>query len=206
MKGIRRKVSGALKKVTGGSSSYSRGGSSSHHTPEPTPSPRVMDYTEEHEAQDEPQAEDMEMDDDDAPYLDLRDDRERQDYAILKKQSFGHTKAFDSDLLAKTAQRKHRRAGRQAPSRRSTSSSSSGVPNLARRTASSRDFGSITQQLGELRVQANNIEDTLHKHIETNQAWQQYTGDRIHAMEQRQLQQQEEWRAYYRWRGFNPDQ
>jgi len=25
-------------------------------------------------------------------------------------------------------------------------------------------------------------------------------------MEQRQLQQQEEWRAYYRWHGFNPDQ
>ncbi|RLN05018.1 hypothetical protein C2845_PM13G08110 [Panicum miliaceum] len=49
----------------------------------------------------------------------------------------------------------------QAPSRRSTISSSSGVLNLARRTASSRDFGSITQHLGELWVQANNIEDTL---------------------------------------------
>ncbi|RLN40555.1 hypothetical protein C2845_PM01G21780 [Panicum miliaceum] len=76
---------------------------------------------------------------------------------------------------------------RQAPSRRFTSSSSSGILNLARRTTSSRDLGSITQQLGELRVQANNIEDTLHQHIETNQAWQQYTGERIHAMEQRQL-------------------
>ncbi|RLM70040.1 hypothetical protein C2845_PM17G07040 [Panicum miliaceum] len=95
---------------------------------------------------------------------------------------------------------------RQALSRRSTSSSSSGIPNLPRRTASSRDFGSITQQLGELRVQADNIEYTLHQHIETNQAWQQYTGDRIHVMEQRQLQQQEEWRVSYRWRGFNPDQ
>ncbi|RLN24319.1 hypothetical protein C2845_PM07G11270 [Panicum miliaceum] len=103
----------------------------------------------------------MEMDDDYAPYLDLQDDRELQAYAILKNQSFGHTNAFDSDLLTKT---------------------------------------------GELRVQANNIEDTLHQHIETNQAWPQYTGEMIHAMEQRQLQQQEEWRAYYRWMGCHPDQ
>jgi hypothetical protein len=67
----------------------------------------MMDYKEEQEQhteeQDEPQAEDMEMDDDDAPYLDLRDDRERQAYALLKRQDFGHTKAFDLDLLVKTS-------------------------------------------------------------------------------------------------------
>jgi hypothetical protein len=33
----------------------------------------------------EVQAEDMEMDDNDAPYLDLRDNRKRQAYAILKR-------------------------------------------------------------------------------------------------------------------------
>ena len=33
----------------------------------------------------EPQAEDTEIDEDDAPYLDLRDDRERQAYAMIKK-------------------------------------------------------------------------------------------------------------------------
>ena len=49
----------------------------------------------------EPQAEDMEIDEDDAPYLDLRDDRERQAYTMIKNQSFGHTKAFDPDLLEK---------------------------------------------------------------------------------------------------------
>ena len=48
------------------------------------------------------QAKDMEIDDEDAPYLDLQDDRERQAYAMLKHQSFGHTKAFDLDLLEKT--------------------------------------------------------------------------------------------------------
>ena len=37
---------------------------------------------EEHTA--ELQAEDMEIDDEDAPYLDFRDDRERQAYAMLK--------------------------------------------------------------------------------------------------------------------------
>ena len=30
------------------------------------------------------------------------DDHERQAYAILKHRSFGHTKAFNSDLLEKT--------------------------------------------------------------------------------------------------------
>ena len=47
------------------------------------------------------QAEDMEIDEDDAPYLDLHDDRERQAYAMIKKRSCGHTKAFDPDLLEK---------------------------------------------------------------------------------------------------------
>ena len=50
----------------------------------------------------EPQAEDMEIDDEDAPYLDLRSDRECQAYAMIKRRSFGHTRAFDPDLLEKT--------------------------------------------------------------------------------------------------------
>ena len=32
----------------------------------------------------EPQAEDTEIDEDDAPYLDLHDDRKRQAYAMIK--------------------------------------------------------------------------------------------------------------------------
>jgi len=95
---------------------------------------------------------------------------------------------------------------RQAPGRRSTSSSSGGAPNLIRRTSSSRGFGAITQQLGELRVQGDNIQETLNQHIDNTQAWQRHTGERIHDMEQLQLQRQEEWRAYCRWTGFNPDQ
>ena len=43
---------------------------------------------------------------------------------------------------------------RQAPGRRSTSSSSGGAPNLIRRTSSSRGFGAINQQLGELGCRA----------------------------------------------------
>ena len=78
MKGLGRKISGALKKMTGGSSSHSRGGSSSY-TPEPMPTPSTMDYEEEEqyeEMQAEPQAEVIEIDAKDAPYLDLRDDCE----------------------------------------------------------------------------------------------------------------------------------
>ena len=95
---------------------------------------------------------------------------------------------------------------RQASGRRSTSSNSDGAPNLIRRTSSSRGFGAITQQLGELRVQGDNIQETLNQHIDNTQAWQRHTGERLHDMEQLQLQRQEEWRAYCRWTGFNPDQ
>ena len=49
----------------------------------------------------EPQAEDMEIDDEDTLYLVLCDDRQHQAYAMLKRRSFGHTKAFDPDLLEK---------------------------------------------------------------------------------------------------------
>ena len=67
-----------------------------------------MDYEQDEQEEqveeqaEEPQAEDMEIDEDDAPYLDLREDRERQAYAMLKHQGFVHTKAFDPDLLEKT--------------------------------------------------------------------------------------------------------
>ena len=104
MKGIGQKVSGAFKKMTGGSSSHFRGGSSSH-TPEPTPSPSMMDYEEEEqyeEMQAKPQAEAIEIEAEHAPYLDLQDDHEQQGYAILKNRSFVHTRAFDPDLLIKT--------------------------------------------------------------------------------------------------------
>jgi len=63
-----------------------------------------MDYEEEEqyeEMQAEPHAEIIEIDAEDAPYLDLRDDCERQGYAILKNRSFVHTRAFDPDLLIK---------------------------------------------------------------------------------------------------------
>ena len=69
MKGLGRKAFGAFKKMTGGSSSRSRGGSSSY-TPEPTPTPSTMDYEEE-EQYEEMQAEVIEIDAEDAPYLDL---------------------------------------------------------------------------------------------------------------------------------------
>ena len=64
-----------------------------------------MDYEEEEqheEMQAEPQAGVIEIDAEDEPYLDLRDDRERQGYVILKNRSFVHTRAFDPDLLIKT--------------------------------------------------------------------------------------------------------
>ena len=58
--------------------------------------PTTMDYEQDEQEEqieeqaEEPQAEDMEIDEDDAPYLDLQDDRERQAYAMIKNRSFGH--------------------------------------------------------------------------------------------------------------------
>ena len=75
MKGVGRKLSGAIKKMTGSSSSHSWGGSSSRHSPEPAPKPTTMDYEQDEQEEqieeqaEEPQAEDMEIDEDDAPYL-----------------------------------------------------------------------------------------------------------------------------------------
>ena len=67
----------------------------------------MMDYEQDEQEEHmekqaiEPQAEDMEIDDEDAPYLDLRSDRKHQAYAMIKRRSFGHTRAFDPDLLEK---------------------------------------------------------------------------------------------------------
>ena len=108
MKGVGRKLFGALKRMTRSSSSHLRGKSSSCHSPEPTSTPTtVYDEQDEQEEQieeqaEESQAEDIEIDEDDTPYLDLHDNRERQAYAMIKHRSFGHTRAFDLDLLEKT--------------------------------------------------------------------------------------------------------
>ena len=64
-----------------------------------------MDYEQDEQEEQfeeqaaEPQAEDMEIDEDDAPYLYLQNNHERQAYAMIKHRSFGHTRAFDLDLL-----------------------------------------------------------------------------------------------------------
>ena len=68
----------------------------------------MMDYEQDEQDESmeeqaaEAQAEDMEIDDEDAPYHDLRSDHERQTYAMIKHRSFGHTRAFNPDLLEKT--------------------------------------------------------------------------------------------------------
>ena len=91
MKGAGCKLTKAFKRMTRLGSSRSRDESSSCQSPEPTPTPTTKDY--EQDEQDEQ---------DDAPYLDLRDDHKRQAYAMIKHRSFGHTRTFDPELLEKT--------------------------------------------------------------------------------------------------------
>ena len=59
---------------------------------------------------------------------------------------------------------------------------------------------------GELNVCTTNIDESLGQHIESTQNWQRHTGEGIHNLERQQQQTQEEWRAYNRWAGFNPNQ
>ncbi|RCV42699.1 hypothetical protein SETIT_9G236800v2 [Setaria italica] len=84
--------------MTGSSSSHSRSSSSSPHFSKPTPSPSSMDYEEE---QAKLQVDSMEVDASDASYLNLQGDREKQAYTIFKDRAFGHTKAYDLELLEK---------------------------------------------------------------------------------------------------------
>ena len=60
--------------------------------------------------------------------------------------------------------------------------------------------------MGELNMRTNNIDESLGQHIESTQNWQRHIGERIHNLERQQQQTQEEWRAYHRWVGFNPNQ
>ena len=75
--------------MTGLGSSRSWGESSSRHSSEPAPTPTTMDYEQDEQEEQfeeqaaEPQAEDMEIDENDAPYLDLCDDRKRQAYTMI---------------------------------------------------------------------------------------------------------------------------
>jgi len=61
-----------------------------------------MDFDKDYEEQPpQPQVEDMEIDAQNASYLDLRDDWEVQAYALLKNRVFQHTWHIDPDLLEK---------------------------------------------------------------------------------------------------------
>ena len=89
--------SGALKKVTGSSSSRA----SSHRSSTPMPSFSHHDEQAESQAPEEQPAQPEEEAPDDS-HLDIQGERELQAYNILKARTFGHTWEFDDDLLEKT--------------------------------------------------------------------------------------------------------
>ena len=95
---IGRKFSGALKKVTGSSSSRA----SSHRLATPTPSFSHHDEQAESQASEEQLAQQEEHEAPDDSHLDIRGEREFQAHNILKARTFGHTWEFDEDLLEKT--------------------------------------------------------------------------------------------------------
>ncbi|XP_039822271.1 uncharacterized protein LOC120684489 [Panicum virgatum] len=91
-------MSGALKKVTGSSSSRS----SSHRSSIPTSSYSHQDEQDESQS---PEGQPAQQEEEQAPNdsnLDIRGERELQAYNILKDRTFGHTWEFDADLLEKT--------------------------------------------------------------------------------------------------------
>uniref|UniRef100_K3ZLP3 Uncharacterized protein n=1 Tax=Setaria italica TaxID=4555 RepID=K3ZLP3_SETIT len=82
-----------VRKVTGSSSSRSRGSASTHHSNDYTPSLMREEEVpqEEHSG---PQAMEVE-----GPLLDLHSNWEMQAYTLIKDRVFAHTQAFDSELL-----------------------------------------------------------------------------------------------------------
>ena len=91
-------MSGALRKVTGSSSSQS----SSHRSSTPTPSYTQQDEQVESQAPEEQPAQQEEEEAPNDSHLDIRGEQELQAYNILKGRTFGHTWEFDEDLLEKT--------------------------------------------------------------------------------------------------------
>jgi len=91
-------MSGALKKVTGSSSSRS----SSHRSSTPTPSYTHQDEQAKSQAPEEQPAQQQEEEAPNDSHLDIRGERELQAYNILKDRTFGHTWEFDEDMLEKT--------------------------------------------------------------------------------------------------------
>lgn len=92
-----------LRRTFGRKSSRSQGTSSSNPSAEASSSSAPMEHDEEEEytQPQQMQSVDMEIDDEDAHYLDIRDDRERQAYAMLKNRVFQNTWQIDPDLLEK---------------------------------------------------------------------------------------------------------
>ena len=80
------------------------------------------------------------------------------------------------------------------------------TPDLRQTFSFVQRFRPLTRQMGELNMRTTNIDESLGQHIVSTQNWQRYTGERIRNLEQQQQQSQEEWRAYYHWVGFNPNQ
>ena len=95
---IGRKVSGALRKVTGSSSSRS----SSHRSSTPTPSYTHQDEQAKSQSSEEQLVQQEEEEASNDSHLDIQGERELQAYNILKGRTFGHTWEFDEDLLEKT--------------------------------------------------------------------------------------------------------
>ena len=88
---------GALKKVTGSSSSRA----SSHCSSTPTPTYSHQDEQAESQAPEAQPAQQQEEEAPDDSHLNIRGEREFQANNILKARTFGHTWEFDEDLLEK---------------------------------------------------------------------------------------------------------
>ena len=95
MSGLGRKLSGAFKRITRSSTAHSRGSpSTSRYSESP------MHEDDDNTTQTSAHTSTMDIDED-APYLQLEGDREMHAYALIKDREFGHTPAYDPDLLEK---------------------------------------------------------------------------------------------------------
>ena len=91
-------------------------------------------------------------------------------------------------------------------------SSTSGPPiGVSRRSFSGRRnydrrLGEIDTQLGNLVIDHQEFRSEYQQHVEAQAAWQQQADQRLIDIHNAVLQRQEEERAYWAWRGYNPHQ
>ena len=60
--------------------------------------------------------------------------------------------------------------------------------------------------MDDLDVRTGEMQNTLATHAQTTREWQQHSDDQFHHLQEQLREHHDYTAAYYRWRGFDPNQ